>query len=256
MIDAVTSGAPAAPQGEAAKQVEAVRHGAFKLLMGVLDVVNPLQHIPVVSTLYRAITGDEIAPPARLMGAGLYGGPVGFAAAMANLALEEGTGRDVGEHVMAAVVGTDDPFARNEPEPTALASDIRWNGARQYPSPAAVAVLQHPSTTEELVNGPAIWRPSDRSTAKTENQGAAATATRNPPQQQPAGGLRSDAATKATLPPPPIGWVATALAQGQAHHGPEGTQPEVEPWIATAMMEALDQYEVLAKQRTAARGPL
>ena len=27
-----------------------------------LDVINPLQHIPVVSTLYRSLTGDEIDP--------------------------------------------------------------------------------------------------------------------------------------------------------------------------------------------------
>jgi hypothetical protein len=27
-----------------------------------LDIINPLQHIPVVSTIYRAITGDQISP--------------------------------------------------------------------------------------------------------------------------------------------------------------------------------------------------
>ena len=30
--------------------------------LDMLDIINPLQHIPVVSTLYRAITGDTIEP--------------------------------------------------------------------------------------------------------------------------------------------------------------------------------------------------
>ncbi|MBT5663730.1 MAG: hypothetical protein HOJ06_00205, partial [Rhodospirillaceae bacterium] len=34
----------------------------------VLDIINPLQHIPVVSTLYRELTGDEISPGARMAG--------------------------------------------------------------------------------------------------------------------------------------------------------------------------------------------
>ena len=34
----------------------------------VLDIVNPLHHIPVVSTVYRMITGDEIGMGARMAG--------------------------------------------------------------------------------------------------------------------------------------------------------------------------------------------
>ncbi|MEP4884867.1 MAG: hypothetical protein ABJ215_00715, partial [Alphaproteobacteria bacterium] len=36
----------------------------------LLDIVNPLQHIPLVSSLYREITGDEISPSARIVGGG------------------------------------------------------------------------------------------------------------------------------------------------------------------------------------------
>ena len=32
----------------------------------VLDAINPLQHIPIVSTIYRAITGDKIDVAPRL----------------------------------------------------------------------------------------------------------------------------------------------------------------------------------------------
>ncbi|MEK9660974.1 MAG: hypothetical protein VW644_04435, partial [Alphaproteobacteria bacterium] len=64
----------------------------------VLDIVNPLQHLPVVSTLYRSITGDEIGAPARVIGGALFGGPLGAAGAVVNLAVEDATGRDIGEH--------------------------------------------------------------------------------------------------------------------------------------------------------------
>ncbi|WP_346907408.1 hypothetical protein [uncultured Roseibium sp.] len=47
-----------------------------------LDVINPLQHIPGISELYRAVTGDEISDGARYSGNALYGlalgGPIGF----------------------------------------------------------------------------------------------------------------------------------------------------------------------------------
>ena len=86
--------------------------GADGLTFGdVLDVINPLQHIPVVSTIYRAITGDEISPGARVAGGALFGGPVGFAVATVNAMVEASTGEDIGETVLSAFIGdeTDDP---------------------------------------------------------------------------------------------------------------------------------------------------
>lgn len=56
----------------------------------LLDIVNPLQHIPGVNTLYRAITGDEASVRSRVAGSSLYGmvgGPLGMAGLVAgNLA--------------------------------------------------------------------------------------------------------------------------------------------------------------------------
>lgn len=68
----------------------------------LIDIVNPLQHIPGVSTVYRALTGDEISQGARLAGGTLYGGPLGFASALADNVSEDVTGRDVGGSVLAA----------------------------------------------------------------------------------------------------------------------------------------------------------
>lgn len=71
-----------------------------------LDIINPLQHIPIISTIYRALTGDEISPGARIAGGALFGGPIGAGIAIVNAAVEASTGDDIGEIVLAAL--TDD----------------------------------------------------------------------------------------------------------------------------------------------------
>jgi hypothetical protein len=52
-----------------------------------VDVINPLQHIPGVSDVYRALTNDQISEDARHAGRTLYGaalgGPVGIGLMMA-----------------------------------------------------------------------------------------------------------------------------------------------------------------------------
>src|SRR5277367_245238 len=50
----------------------------------LLDTINPLQHIPVLSSIYREITGDKINPVARVTGDLLYGGLLGGATFMAS----------------------------------------------------------------------------------------------------------------------------------------------------------------------------
>ena len=67
----------------------------------IWDAINPLQHVPVVSTLYRALTGDAIAPAPRILGDTLFGGPIGAATGVANAVLKYLSGKDVGEHVLA-----------------------------------------------------------------------------------------------------------------------------------------------------------
>lgn len=67
----------------------------------IVDIVNPLQHIPVVSTIYRAFTGDDLAPAARVLGDFLFGGPIGAAVGAANSLIEYASGKDAGEHLLA-----------------------------------------------------------------------------------------------------------------------------------------------------------
>ncbi|NIZ00722.1 hypothetical protein [Thalassospira lucentensis] len=73
----------------------------------VLDVINPLQHIPGVGMLYRSLTGDEIGNGARVVGGGLFGGVFGLAGAAIDAVVDAVTGEDTGEHVMAFL---DDSF--------------------------------------------------------------------------------------------------------------------------------------------------
>ncbi len=59
----------------------------------VLHALNPLQHLPVIGTIYRAITGDTIPAPMRLLGSligGLLtGGPLGLATGVIGCFVEE-----------------------------------------------------------------------------------------------------------------------------------------------------------------------
>ncbi len=65
----------------------------------VLDAINPLQHLPIISMLYREIAGDDIGAAPRLAGGAIFGGLLGLAASVFNIVLEEVTGDDVGGHV-------------------------------------------------------------------------------------------------------------------------------------------------------------
>src|ERR1700761_9285889 len=66
----------------------------------LLDVVNPLQHLPVIGTIYRAITGEHIGAVEKVMGDALYGGLWGAASSVADLAFEGLTGHSVEDTVL------------------------------------------------------------------------------------------------------------------------------------------------------------
>lgn len=86
-----------------------------------LDIINPLQHIPIVNTVYRAMTGDKIDPGSRLAGGGLFGGPIGLVASLVSGIVEESTGKDPGEHALAALGIDLGPGNKDAPQ-TMLAS--------------------------------------------------------------------------------------------------------------------------------------
>lgn len=106
-----------------------------------LDIINPLQHIPIVSTIYRAITGDTIKPGARIAGDTLFGGPIGLVGGVIDAMVQESTGKDIGEQALAMVgidVGPDKPDAPATAVAAAPAPTQDTGGV----SPAAQAAAQ------------------------------------------------------------------------------------------------------------------
>ena len=69
----------------------------------VLDIINPLQHLPVIGTIYRKITGDTIRPFSNIVGGAIFGGPIGAASGAINLAVKQGTGKDLAENALSIV---------------------------------------------------------------------------------------------------------------------------------------------------------
>lgn len=79
----------------------------------ILDVINPLQHLPVVGTIYRAITGEHIGPIEKIAGDGLYGGIWGAATSAADVAFESITGKSVEDTVLAWLKGDSNTAVAN-----------------------------------------------------------------------------------------------------------------------------------------------
>ncbi len=84
----------------------------------VLDVVNPLQHIPILSTFYRKLTGDTIDPAIRIAGGALFGGPLGAIASTMAVAVNEARRAPVDEPAVS-----DGQLATRTPPPGKPASD-------------------------------------------------------------------------------------------------------------------------------------
>ncbi len=244
----------------------------------LLDVINPLQHIPVISTIYRAITGDEISPAAKLAGGTLFGGPIGAAAALASIAVESTTGRDVGEHMMAAIIGDDD-VPDDPPQQAALAGvapaetapqpqvqqqrpldTIIWNGLRRQPVAASVTPTPTAATAPATKSTAVATTVPSPSTAAATNGLTTAPSLTADPTPSPAPSPTPNAAPGPTPGPtlagttPSAAWLTTALAQAETleaanARGDTSVRPEPQPWIADAMMQALDQYDALTRQR-------
>ena len=102
----------------------------------VLDTINPLQHLPIIGTIYRELTGSTLSPTARIIGGGIYGGPLGVVLSMVDATIEEGTGRDIGSNMLAMVKG--DPLGKEAVQNIAKAKEL--DGKRPQLADAKAAV--------------------------------------------------------------------------------------------------------------------
>ena len=71
----------------------------------VLDMVNPLHHIPVLSRYYEQTSNDDACEGARLVGGIIYGGWIGgvsgILSSLVNSAVRNETNHDVVDHLIA-----------------------------------------------------------------------------------------------------------------------------------------------------------
>jgi hypothetical protein len=133
--------AAATPSGDS----DSMWHVSFDDL---LDVVNPLQHLPIVGTVYRALTHDQIKIPEKIAGDALYGGVIGLASSVADVAFEKLTGHNFGDTVLALFTSHHD----GKQTAVANADQVKTEAASMQaaPTPAAPAPQPQIASTNEM----------------------------------------------------------------------------------------------------------
>ena len=111
---AVADTAPAQPLKSEPTKAPGVWENSSFSFWDIIDAINPLQHIPIISTIYQKITGDEMGYAPRIAGDTLYGGIVGnlvssLVSAVTNVFVDSTTGKDISEHVMATLAPSKSP---------------------------------------------------------------------------------------------------------------------------------------------------
>ena len=150
-----------------------------------LSCLNPLQYLPVVGTLYRAVTGDTIPTAVREAGglvvSGLTGGPVGVAMALGADLVERAVGFDqekFSQHILASVgLGHATPASSTHAVPSAVASaasppsDIDLHAVRTQAS--AFAIPRDADADADALNGMELARLANFSYGRTVRLAAA-----------------------------------------------------------------------------------
>ena len=251
------------PGRDAAKDAEPIKTPAAKRegflwdkkefsFEDVLDTINPLHHLPLISTAYRESTGDTIGAVPRVLGGALYGlGPIGAAigagTALVNVAVEAITGKDVGGTMMALVNG--DPL-----DGTAMAE-------RTVERPAGPASAAASDVAPPNVGQPAMSQPDDATAADAHALPTPAEELRIFPgvNLRPIAGKTADAKPAADKDSPTAGDKAPT---GQPAHGfggaLGGAAPAATPqrkaeggnaWISQSILSGLDKYRALSREQ-------
>lgn len=218
----------------------------------LVDVLNPLQHIPVVSSLYRRMTGDEIGAMSRVAGGALFGGWIGGVASIANALLERATGDDLGGHISTAFLG--DGAAKDRTQPAAAPQLAAQANSRDLQNPASQGAPERAQTQPplwKLAAAPTEARPivMDQQTfdALARTLGGTDAIAHLDPQQQPDKTPVSPA-SQAPAPPPPEDIPAPSLTL--ADRTPRSQRHDAAARIdyhdaLIRMQAAFNQYEAL-----------
>ncbi len=98
----------------------------------LVDMVNPCHHVPIVGSIYREVTGDEIRPISKIIGGAIYGGGVGAGSALVDTVVEAETGKDITENIMSIASEGEMPAFSSAPPPPPEIKDtpeVRLNSA-------------------------------------------------------------------------------------------------------------------------------
>jgi hypothetical protein len=230
----------------------------------LIDVVNPLQHLPVVGTLYRALTGDVLTPGSRILGGTLFGGIGGFVTSLLNAVVENETGSDIGDKALALLQGDAAPDRRlaavaAEPAPPAAAT------VAEAPSPTPVPELAHHKAFP-IFAGPPKALPVAHKETKNPTEALIQARAAVPATNRAASAGLPPASPVAAKPAPAAHNARLAMASAaspKAQAEPESSpMPETAgapapradsatPDVAFMMRNALDKYEALMKNRSA-----
>ena len=232
----------------------------------LLDIVNPLQHIPIVSSLYRALTGDAISGTARVIGSTLFGGPLGMVAGAANAIMAEASGAGLGDTLVAGLLGKDPPgapgeggtlLAEAEPAP---ASEAPTEAPGEAPGEPVLASAFAPRATapDRALTGDAALSAllGDLRQERSRSVPDAMPPLAMPALAMPA--VPTAAVTAAPLPPPAArSGVVSAQAQAQTPAPGAPGAPGAVPLqsFATQMMLGLEKYRAMAIERGGAGRP-
>jgi len=110
----------------------------------IIDIINPLHHIPILNYAYRGITGDEIKPMSQIIGGAIFGGPAGAVSGTVNAVVKHETGKDIAGNA----------FALLRTEPGRGASSIPK--ATDHPENRLNAVAQRSSSHSQDLPGTAL----------------------------------------------------------------------------------------------------
>jgi hypothetical protein len=216
-----------------------------------LSIINPLQHIPVVSNLYRWVTGDTIKPAARVIGGAIYGGPVGLVASAINAVVEEVKGSDIGAQLIALV--SPDKKSPDAAPPAAVAAAAEEKTA---PAEGAEALLQFAADMRKA-EPPAEVAPKAKESAAPAAAPTLSGQARTLAFYQAHAGQRVPAFDNGRSGPPqkyslpiasqagpvskPLPLPAAEDKSGTAEAAvPQNGTPDA--WFASAMMRGLDRY--------------
>ena len=237
----------------------------------VLDLLNPLQHIPLVSAAYRAVTGEDIHPAARVAGDVLYGGAIGAASSILsgaggalNSAMQEETGHDAVGQVVTAMLG-DTASSADEAQPSMAEADSPATSPTATATTAPVRIADLPPLT-----GPSAASESSASSAPSASSTTLAASTKTeapvtgfaiPRDKMPFGGVMAPlgserAITAAMTHSAPAPRMGNTIYTGRLMNGPHPLPVASSAMARVASTPSSSALPSIASTATTASAPL